>query len=195
MVRQRHNRPSAAAKEDGDGSPAAAAASASADSKPCPNRRPPHLRKKAASTSSSWSALFYIGGTLAVALVVYMSYNGYLETRISTPFPGPPVTSEQGLSVPSRFWGSYRPGLYFGLKTRSPADLLAGIMWFMPERVRQRERERFTNICCRKGSTEIPPDPFYTLAGLQPQTIPPHTHTQKKHNYLIMSIPYVLKSH
>ena len=141
MVRQRHNRPSAAAKEDGDDSPAtaAAAAAASADSKPCPNRRPPHLRKKAASSSSSWSALFYIGGTFAVALVGYMAYSGYLETRIITPFPGPPVTSEQGLSVPSRFWGSYRPGLYFGLKTRSPADLLAGLMWFMPERVTERE--------------------------------------------------------
>ena len=40
------------------------------------------------------------------------------------------------ISSPSRFWGSYRPGVYFGLKTRSlPADLLAGLMWMLPGKV------------------------------------------------------------
>jgi mannosyl-oligosaccharide glucosidase len=27
-------------------------------------------------------------------------------------------------------WGTYRPNLYFGTRTRSPETLLTGIMWF-----------------------------------------------------------------
>lgn len=30
----------------------------------------------------------------------------------------------------SLIWGTYRPGLYFGLKPRVPASLLTGIAWF-----------------------------------------------------------------
>ncbi len=54
---------------------------------------------------------------------------------MSTPFPAPPVTVQSGPGTWRRFWGSYRPGVYFGLKTRSKADLLAGLMWFMPDKV------------------------------------------------------------
>ena len=31
--------------------------------------------------------------------------------------------------VPLPLWGSYRPGIYFGMKTRSPVALSTGIMW------------------------------------------------------------------
>lgn len=30
-------------------------------------------------------------------------------------------------------WGSYRSGLYFGMRTRSPKSLLTGLMWFNPD--------------------------------------------------------------
>jgi len=30
-------------------------------------------------------------------------------------------------------WGSYRSGLYFGMRTRSPQSLLTGLMWFDPD--------------------------------------------------------------
>ena len=30
---------------------------------------------------------------------------------------------------PERFWGTYRSGVYFGLKTRSPHSPVAGLMW------------------------------------------------------------------
>nr|BAE93517.1 hypothetical protein similar to glucosidase 1 [Enchytraeus japonensis] len=30
---------------------------------------------------------------------------------------------------PARFWGSYRPGVYFGMKTRSPYSPVMGMMW------------------------------------------------------------------
>ncbi|PAK71649.1 hypothetical protein B8W95_13500, partial [Staphylococcus pasteuri] len=30
----------------------------------------------------------------------------------------------------SLLWGTYRPGLYFGLKARIPDSLLTGLVWF-----------------------------------------------------------------
>ncbi|MCI4394790.1 hypothetical protein PGIGA_G00172780 [Pangasianodon gigas] len=30
---------------------------------------------------------------------------------------------------PERFWGSYRPQVYFGMKTRSPRSVVTGLMW------------------------------------------------------------------
>ena len=30
---------------------------------------------------------------------------------------------------PDRFWGTYRSGVYFGLKTRSPQSPVVGLMW------------------------------------------------------------------
>ena len=76
---------------------------------------------------------------LAVYVVVYFAYQGYLETRLTTPLNAPSAVIKSGLSVPNRFWGSYRPGVYFGMKTRSPSDLLSGIMWMVPELVRQND--------------------------------------------------------
>ncbi|XP_063165814.1 mannosyl-oligosaccharide glucosidase [Candoia aspera] len=32
-------------------------------------------------------------------------------------------------AAPARFWGSYRPHVYFGMKTRSPRSPVAGLMW------------------------------------------------------------------
>lgn len=40
-----------------------------------------------------------------------------------------------GLNDPERYWGSYRPGTYFGMKTRDPHSLLMGLMWFSPQRL------------------------------------------------------------
>lgn len=37
-----------------------------------------------------------------------------------------------------RYWGSYRPGSYFGLKTRDPDSLVMGLMWFSPLRLGSR---------------------------------------------------------
>lgn len=40
-----------------------------------------------------------------------------------------------GLATPELFWGSYRPGNYFGLKTRDPHSLVMGLMWFFPRQL------------------------------------------------------------
>ena len=74
-----------------------------------------------------------------VCIVTYLAYRGYLETRLTTPLNVPHAVIRSGLSIPKRFWGTYRPGLYFGMKTRSPSDLLTGLMWMVPELVRQND--------------------------------------------------------
>lgn len=49
-----------------------------------------------------------------------------------------PVTSivtSQAAEPPApddRYWGSYRPGVYLGLKTRHPRSPVTGLMWFTP---------------------------------------------------------------
>ena len=100
-----------------------------------------------------------------VCIVAYLAYKGYLETRLTTPLNVPHAVIRSGLAVPSRFWGSYRPGLYFGMKTRSPSDLLTGLMWMVPELVRQNDiglrhwceqGDNLGNRC--EGSLRPPPE-------------------------------------
>ena len=69
----------------------------------------------------------------------YLFHQGSLETKIHTPVDLPLAVEKTGLQVPKLFWGSYRPGLYFGMKTRSPSDLLFGLMWMIPELLKQND--------------------------------------------------------
>ena len=63
------------------------------------------------------------------------------DNRISTPLAVPSVIDASGIArEESLFWGSYRPGVYFGLKTRAKtSDLLFGLMWFIPSMVKSIE--------------------------------------------------------
>ena len=76
--------------------------------------------------------MFLTAGLVSLIAVGYFVYQGYLETRVNTPLDYPKVVRQSGLDVPERFWGSYRPGVYFGMKTRSPKDIVTGMMWFLP---------------------------------------------------------------
>nr|CAD7265003.1 unnamed protein product [Timema shepardi] len=67
-----------------------------------------------------------------LAVAVGCAYMGYLETRVNSPFDDQKMVVKSGLDVPERYWGSYRPGVYFGLKTRDPHSLVAGLMWYFP---------------------------------------------------------------
>ncbi|XP_077992555.1 mannosyl-oligosaccharide glucosidase-like [Glandiceps talaboti] len=63
----------------------------------------------------------------------YMWYKHVLAARVSSPLDSPRVIGPDATSAkesPERFWGSYRPGVYFGMKTRSPQSLVTGLMWF-----------------------------------------------------------------
>lgn len=36
---------------------------------------------------------------------------------------------------PEKYWGSYRPQTYFGLKTRDPHSMVVGLMWYFPSKL------------------------------------------------------------
>lgn len=75
-------------------------------------------------------------GFLFLAIAVGIGYEGYLETRVNTPFDAKKMVVRSGLDVPERYWGTYRSGVYFGLKTRDPKSLVTGLMWYFPLRLR-----------------------------------------------------------
>lgn len=81
--------------------------------------------------------MYLMAGLVSLVAVGYFVYQGYLETRVNTALDYPKVVKESGLDVPERFWGSYRPGVYFGMKSRSAKDVVTGLMWFLPKHVSQ----------------------------------------------------------
>ena len=94
-------------------------------------------RGKREEEGESGGKMFLMAGLVSLVAVGYFVYQGYLETRVNTPLDYPKVVRQSGLDVPDRFWGSYRPGVYFGMKTRSPKDIVTGLMWFLPRHVTQ----------------------------------------------------------
>ncbi|PON82830.1 Glycoside hydrolase [Trema orientale] len=56
----------------------------------------------------------------------------FQRPRVVTPFPAPKVTDLpqfQGEHKESLYWGTYRPHVYLGVRTRTPRSLVAGLMW------------------------------------------------------------------
>ncbi|XP_043273093.1 mannosyl-oligosaccharide glucosidase GCS1 [Venturia canescens] len=72
-----------------------------------------------------------------IAVAAWFSYKGYLETRVNTPYSTEKLVTVANLNSLDRYWGSYRPGTYFGLKTRDPHSLVTGLMWYFPHYLRQ----------------------------------------------------------
>lgn len=89
-------------------------------------------RDKVKKSNSKWTIFYLISGCAMLIGIGYLFHQGSLETKIHTPVDLPLAVEKTGLQVPKLFWGSYRPGLYFGMKTRSPSNLLFGLMWMIP---------------------------------------------------------------
>ncbi|KAG1664563.1 Mannosyl-oligosaccharide glucosidase [Nymphon striatum] len=78
-------------------------------------------------------------GLLSIALVLLYYYSkNTSKSLINTPLPAPRAVVQEGLRVPDRYWGTYRPGVYFGTKTRSGSTLATGLLWFKHELENQR---------------------------------------------------------
>ena len=61
--------------------------------------------------------------------IAYVWYNAHLKELIKTPLDAPKIIGPHATSAledPARFWGTYRSGLYFGMKTRSPKSPVVG---------------------------------------------------------------------
>merc|ERR1711970_851659 len=61
-------------------------------------------------------------------------YMEYLERiKVNNPLLASRVTHSNETHPyvvhPDRFWGTYRPHVYFGMRTRSPNSMLLGLMW------------------------------------------------------------------
>lgn len=78
-----------------------------------------------------------MAGVVITGIVIWFAFQGFLETRVNTPLNEEKVVMPAINSIHDRYWGSYRPGAYFGLKTRDSGSLMAGLMWFLPKLVAQ----------------------------------------------------------
>ena len=70
--------------------------------------------------------------TVIFAAIGYYWHQDRMREMVRTPLDAPKMignTATSALEDPDRFWGSYRSGLYFGLKTRSPRSPVVGLMW------------------------------------------------------------------
>lgn len=67
-----------------------------------------------------------------VHIFIDLNFNQEMTSSLINLFQ---VVTESGLMVPDRYWGSYRPGNYFGLKTREPNSPVVGLMWYFPNRI------------------------------------------------------------
>ncbi|KAI8426913.1 hypothetical protein MSG28_014583 [Choristoneura fumiferana] len=76
---------------------------------------------------SGWKTVI---GFVCLTVAVYVGTLGYLETRVNTPFDDEKIVSDTGLAVPDRYWGTYRPGVYLGMKSREPRSPVFGLMWY-----------------------------------------------------------------
>lgn len=85
----------------------------------------------------SMSSWYVAVGVASIAIVSYFVYFGYLETRVNTPFDEKKIVQRSGLNDPEKYWGTYRPQTYFGLKTRDPHSLVMGLMWYFPSKLKQ----------------------------------------------------------
>ena len=72
-----------------------------------------------------------IGAVCAVILAVggYFMYLRIQERRVVTPFAGALIPHDRSYKN-GLLWGTYRPGVYFGVRSRTPDSVEMGLMWF-----------------------------------------------------------------
>ncbi|XP_014216045.1 mannosyl-oligosaccharide glucosidase GCS1-like [Copidosoma floridanum] len=103
--------------------------------KPSKTNKHGQLPRDSVSTSSernNWhTSLFYnLVVVVSVAAVAVIAYVGFKSTRVNTPFSHDKLVDWSKLDKQEYYWGTYRPGLYFGTKTRVPYSLVTGMMWY-----------------------------------------------------------------
>lgn len=103
--------------------------------KPQKTKNKPKPSNSQGTLSNKMNIVQSIVTLIILCIACFIVYKGYLETRVNTPFDNQKVVQGSGLDVPDLYWGSYRPGTYFGLKTREPYSPVVGLMWYFPHRI------------------------------------------------------------
>ncbi|KAK3094634.1 hypothetical protein FSP39_004266 [Pinctada imbricata] len=89
-------------------------------------------KKDASSGIRNLILLVLAAFAVIIVFVLVKGYTWYLETLVTKPLNAPKMIIDNSTSPavsPSRFWGSYRPHAYFGMKTRTPRSPVFGLMW------------------------------------------------------------------
>lgn len=84
-------------------------------------------------------------GLAAAGSLVLLWGRWRAAARAVSPHPAEPALPPGATgpdSAPHRFWGSYRPHVYFGMKTRSPRSVVTGLMW-----LQQRDGAELRHTC------------------------------------------------
>ncbi|XP_078485384.1 mannosyl-oligosaccharide glucosidase-like [Ciona intestinalis] len=95
---------------------------------------PPHLNKKEPKKKSIFTRqlFIYLCIGLISGLMVASTVDWWLRSRrLFTPYSVVNNIEQDD----AKFWGTYRPQVYMGMKTKSPQSLVTGLMW-----LRQHER-------------------------------------------------------
>lgn len=81
---------------------------------------------------ANWSKHVIIASIVMglAAYAIYVSYTKWMEGRVRSPLNAPKAVWREQWEITDRYWGSYRPGVYFGLKACSPNSPVMGLMWF-----------------------------------------------------------------
>ena len=86
--------------------------------------------KKNMQKTGWWTLL--ITPLVICAVIYYFWHMHSLKNSVRTPLNVPTVIEQNGTlaaNAPEKFWGTYRSGVYFGLKTRCPNSPVVGLMW------------------------------------------------------------------
>ncbi|KXZ47267.1 hypothetical protein GPECTOR_36g12 [Gonium pectorale] len=75
---------------------------------------------------------------LMAAAAAYFGFRGrgHFKPPVLSPLKAPMLTELQEFDAAYKdqmLWGSYRSGLYFGMRTRTPKGLVSGLLWFDPD--------------------------------------------------------------
>lgn len=95
----------------------------------------PHRKDKERKKKADMGKVFInISIGLCIFSLVWFFYALYMRSslarRVVTLHPSPQVLHNNSTNAavsPQRFWGSYRPQVYFGMKTRSPRSMVTGM--------------------------------------------------------------------